>query len=52
MQNKIKDKIFLLVVVVVSVLVGMGLMLAISNYKNQAEVGAAEAGFSATKARK
>ncbi|MBI3231819.1 MAG: hypothetical protein HYZ51_01925 [Candidatus Doudnabacteria bacterium] len=47
-----KDKMFLLSVVVVSVLAGMMLMLAIDNYKNQEEVGAAEARLFPIKAQK
>lgn len=50
MPTNAKDKLFLLAVVVVSVLAGMLLMQAISDYKNQEEVTATQSGLAPMKA--
>lgn len=47
----IKDKIFLAVVIVASVLAGMLLIQSISNYSIQEKVNAAEAGLTSARAR-
>lgn len=52
MPTSTKDKFFLLLVVVISVLAGMMLMQAIGNYKNQEEVSASEGGLTPVRAQK
>ena len=51
MPSDVKDKLFLVTVVVISVLAGMFLMQAISDYKNQEEVNTAEAGLAPVRAK-
>jgi len=52
MPANVKDRLFMAVVIVVSVVAGMMLMQAIESYKNQEEVGAAEGGLAPARVQK
>lgn len=45
----VKDKLFLLVVIVIALVAGMVLMNSINNYKNQQEISVVESELTKTK---
>ena len=50
MANNVKDKLFMLAIIVISFLAGIMLMRAISNYKNDEELDAIQGSFTNIKA--